>query len=479
MEVHTSPWWRKILPCLAALALALLGVTAASPASAASTPQVSVSVTAASVADGLGLKVSGSGFSDLPKASTGAPAAGVYVALRDPATMSNGQINADQSIVPAVAYVPSALINGGAWSASLQAPVGKLSADANYEVIVWSAHGEITDSTFLGSAKVTLTDAQKAALFPEPTGTPSPSSSAPSETSTPAPSSTTAPEPTSTSTPTSTTASSATSTASADPTSTPAATGSATGSTEPSVTCTVQTVPGSVGTPQLSWGVKSSFVSYIQGGIANGAVTTSGGASRSGNGFLWGAGSGSLDSSSGQGTVSFPGSVHFTGHDGALDITISGLQVKMTSARTGVLLANVSSLGLDGNRVGGQGLAFANLQFSGPAASGGTASVALTSAGANAFAGFYTAGEAMDSLTLSFTGARSASTKQVCQNADGETVPGSGSGSAAGASVNTGGYTPSGAGGSGHAADFGLVGAGSAVLALLMVALRRRQLARR
>ncbi|MBB2890215.1 hypothetical protein FHU39_000199 [Flexivirga oryzae] len=145
-----------------------------------------------------------------------------------------------------------------------------------------------------------------------------------------------------------------------------------------------------------------------------------------------------------------------------------------------MLLANVSSLGLDGNRVGGQGLAFANLQFSGSAASGGTASVALTSAGANAFAGFYTAGEAMDSLTLSFTGARSASTKQVCQNADGETVPGGGSGGAAGgASVNTGGYTPSGAGGSGHAADFGLAGAGSAVLALLMVALRRRQLARR
>jgi len=239
----------------------------------------------------------------------------------------------------------------------------------------------------------------------------------------------------------------------------------------------VQTVPGSAGTPQLAWGVKSSFVSYIEGGIANGTVATSGGASRSGNGFLWGAGSGSLNSSSGQGTVSFPGSVHFTGHDGALDITISGLQVKMSSARSGVLLANVSSLGLDGNRVGGQGLAFANLQFSGSAAGGGTASVALTAAGAKAFAGFYTAGEAMDSLTLSFTGAHSASTQQVCQNADGETVSTGGDGG--GASVNTGGQAPTGTSGSGHAADFGLAGGGAAVLALLMVALRRRQLAGR
>lgn len=124
-----------------------------------------VTVTGASAADGLALAVTGSGFVGLPSASTGAPAAGVYVALRDPATMPNEAINLDTSIVPAVTYLPGMLISDGAFSANLSAPAAALDPDAQYEVITWVAHGNLTDATLLTTTPVTLTDDQRAALF--------------------------------------------------------------------------------------------------------------------------------------------------------------------------------------------------------------------------------------------------------------------------------------------------------------------------
>src|SRR5699024_8546271 len=78
------------------------------------------------------------------------------------------------------------------------------------------------------------------------------------------------------------------------------------------VTCTPETLPATAGPPRLSWGVKSSFAPYIQGAVAKGSISTSNGAARGGGTFSWGTGSGSLDAS-GLGTLSFPGVVHFTG----------------------------------------------------------------------------------------------------------------------------------------------------------------------
>ena len=124
-----------------------------------------VTVTGATAADGLKLQVTGSGFTNLPNASTGSPNQGVYVALRDPATMTNDAINADNGIVPAVNFVYKATIVGGNFTTNLTAPAASLDPDANYEVIVWVAHGNITPATLLTTTPVTLTSEQHTALF--------------------------------------------------------------------------------------------------------------------------------------------------------------------------------------------------------------------------------------------------------------------------------------------------------------------------
>ncbi|RII42401.1 hypothetical protein DWB68_07555 [Galactobacter valiniphilus] len=178
--------------------------------------------------------------------------------------------------------------------------------------------------------------------------------------------------------------------------------------------CRTVTVPATAGGVSLSWGVKSSFVSYVKGGIAKGQVTTGNGAAASGSGFTWGAGSGSL-SANGTGTVSFPGSVHFTGHDGLLDTTLSGLRVQVTGSGTAALIANVKSQDMEGKDLSASNITFATVKFSGGSASGFSgASVTLTAAGAKAFAGFYNAGQAMDSMTLSVGKASAATTQVVC-----------------------------------------------------------------
>ena len=450
-------------------------------------------------ADGLTLHVTGTGYTDLPAASTGKASAGVYVALRD-VTTTDAAINADQSLAPAVGYIWSGLIKDGAWSTDLTAPVSKLDANAEYEVIVWVAHGTITADTLLDTKRVALSDAQRTALFgsgsTEP-GTTDPGTSTPG-TTTPG---TTTPG---TGGPTASISGGSTVTAGgtlvvkatgfaagervrgtvhSDPVSLGTKTASAAGAvtfrwTVPAgfaagahtvvltaasgtvtvpftvkaaaasttltptaqVTCTVQKVPATTGTPHLSWGVKSSFVSYIGGGIANGTVTTANGAARSGGTFTWGAGSGSVS-----GTLSFPGSVHFTGHDGALDTTLSNPRVRITGSNTGVLVLAVNSKSMEGGTVTGSAIEFATVRFSSLSSSGGTASVTLTAAGAKAFAGFYSAGESMDALTVSFSGARAATTQQVCVDADGNRVNPDGtpytgpSLTAAGYAVNTGG----------------------------------------
>src|SRR5699024_12389333 len=108
------------------------------------------------------------------------------------------------------------------------------------------------------------------------------------------------------------------------------------------------------------------FGSYVEGGIAKGSISTSNGAARSGSTFTWGTGSGSLDDA-GAGTVSFPGAVHFTGHDGTLDLRISDLQVKTAGGNSGTLVAFVKSQDMDGNDVSNGTVALAGLSFSAPA----------------------------------------------------------------------------------------------------------------
>lgn len=435
----------------------------------------------ASTTDGIALNVNGTGYINLPTPTSGSPA-GIYAVLYNAKTTSWNDINSSfdgssgSSAVLDQQYIPSGSISGGAWSTSLSAPPSAVSANGDYRVVVWAAHGNLTSATFIAEVRVSLTDGasgdgpganQKPIvgkitvdLAANRTQTITASGFKPGELVHGELHSTVIDLGTQTadkdgkvtftfevpadfetgkhevvlkgadSGHSVTAGFTVTNSKAAASTTGAAATTSVTGQNA-DVICTPEDVPATAGTPRLAWGVKSSFVSYVESGIANGTVTPAGGAARSGGGFTWGTGTGTLDSS-GHGTVSFPGSLHFTGHEGALDLTLGTPKVTITSGTTGTLTATVKSQDMSGNPVPGGTVALANLTFSSLSATGGTATATLTAAGAAAFAGFYQAGEQLDPVTVSFTGAKPAGTRQVCRDASGNVVDAAGNAAAQG-----------------------------------------------
>nr|WP_246286138.1 HtaA domain-containing protein [Microbacterium pseudoresistens] len=155
-------------------------------------------------------------------------------------------------------------------------------------------------------------------------------------------------------------------------------------------------VANAVSGASLSWGVKESFVNYINGPIAKGSVSGS-----------WGSGSGAYSTETGNGSVSFGGSMHFTGHSGALDLTLSNPRVRVNGS-SATLYLSVQSKGYNGSPdINASGVAFATISLPSASTGGGEigwsgASAALTAAGADAFAGFYGAGEALDAVSIAF-----------------------------------------------------------------------------
>jgi hypothetical protein len=156
------------------------------------------------------------------------------------------------------------------------------------------------------------------------------------------------------------------------------------------------------------WGVKASFRTYVLGPIAHGAIEPSGGVITNADGTLrWPLASGTYDIATHSATVAFGGSVRFTGHAGALDLTISDVRVE-TAGTTGTLLADVSSKNMGTGAVEEfPDVEFATLDLTGVAPTPGQDRVSLgpipatlTADGAAAFAGFYTAGTALDPVTL-------------------------------------------------------------------------------
>ena len=131
----------------------------------------------------------------------------------------------------------------------------------------------------------------------------------------------------------------------------------------------------------LSWGVKASFRSYIVGPIAKGAITTSG-ASVDGGRFVFP-----------QGKSGYTGSVRFTGHAGALDLTFSDPRVDVRAQTLSMVVTGVGRVTI------------ATLDLPKPTKKGGAtrysnASATLTAAGAAAFDGYYAAGEPLDPVSL-------------------------------------------------------------------------------
>ncbi|MGV9457144.1 HtaA domain-containing protein [Streptomyces sp. NPDC003635] len=165
---------------------------------------------------------------------------------------------------------------------------------------------------------------------------------------------------------------------------------------------------------RLDWGIKSSFQSYVTGPIANGSYSLTGGAATVGTGsFRFHSATGSYDGGTGAFTAAFSGGVHFLGHrtdSGGyqLDLTISRPTVRV-SGSSGTLYVDVTSKAKGtGTVTTSSQVPFASLSLGGIDMTGGGDTVVLnnlpatlTAQGAQSFAGYYTAGTALDPVSLS------------------------------------------------------------------------------
>ncbi|MFF1915294.1 HtaA domain-containing protein [Streptomyces sp. NPDC058239] len=165
---------------------------------------------------------------------------------------------------------------------------------------------------------------------------------------------------------------------------------------------------------RLDWGIKSSFQSYVTGPVANGSWSLTGGAATvGGSQFRFHSATGSYDPATGAFSSGFSGGVRFIGHkksDGGyeLDLTISRPTVRITGG-TGTVHADMVSKDRGSGRVtSASQVPLATLGLSGIDMKGGSTPIALnnvpatlTSQGAKAFAGYYTAGTPLDPVSLS------------------------------------------------------------------------------
>lgn len=183
----------------------------------------------------------------------------------------------------------------------------------------------------------------------------------------------------------------------------------------------------------FDWGVKESFRSYISGTIANGSWEPSGGASYETPAFSWSGAQGSFDPATGEGSVSFTGTVHFTGHGGVLDLTMANPTIEFEGDGSAALLLDTKSTDAQGQ------LAIdATQEWVGDVTVPADIAVVdnqleviampavLTNSGAKAFAGFYEAGAELDPISLKLNFADCATTapvaKQPAAEAEAEVV---------------------------------------------------------
>ena len=159
---------------------------------------------------------------------------------------------------------------------------------------------------------------------------------------------------------------------------------------------------GTIKSANLGWGVRDSFRNYVRGGIANGSWELNG-TSYSSDAFNWSNGTGTFKD--GKGSISFSGSVRFTGHHGILDTTIANPRLEI-NGNSGTLYATMTSNDPSGKATNYGEVALlkvdlSGLQSSADAVSVNGAATTLTAEGAKAFAGFYDAGKDMAPLSFS------------------------------------------------------------------------------
>lgn len=161
---------------------------------------------------------------------------------------------------------------------------------------------------------------------------------------------------------------------------------------------------GTIKSANLGWGVRDSFRNYVRGGIANGSWELNG-TTYSSDAFNWSNGTGTFKG--GKGSISFSGSVRFTGHHGILETTIANPRLEI-NGNSGTLYATMNSNDPSGKATNYGEVALlkvdlSGLQSSADAVSVNGAATTLTAEGAKAFAGFYDAGKDMAPLSFSAT----------------------------------------------------------------------------
>ncbi len=161
------------------------------------------------------------------------------------------------------------------------------------------------------------------------------------------------------------------------------------------------------------WGIKASFRSYIAGPIANGSTEVSEGASVNPNGtFHFPVASGTYDPDSRSTVLQLAGAVHFSGHEGQLDLKIWSPRIEITPEGA-ALYAEVTSRSLQEGaslvHYPNAKLADLDIDAATPTVDSTTTTwsalpAALTPEGVQPFAGFYTAGTALDPVTFGYEG---------------------------------------------------------------------------
>ena len=158
----------------------------------------------------------------------------------------------------------------------------------------------------------------------------------------------------------------------------------------------------------LVWGVKDTFRAYVSGSIANGDWQATDGASYSTPLFTWATPTGEIDADTGTGTISFVGTVRFTGHEGVLDLTIANPAIELFGDGTGRLFMDARSNDPQGQlKIDETQVHFADLAgISATAPSSGVyeftnAQATLTAPGADAFGAFYEGGDQLDPISAS------------------------------------------------------------------------------
>ena len=98
-----------------------------------------------------------------------------------------------------------------------------------------------------------------------------------------------------------------------------------------------------VQTAEMTWGVKESFRSYISGSIANGEWTVSEDMRYETPNFIWNQATGSVSETLDEGRIAFTGAVHFTGHDGAMQLDIANPAIEFAGEDTAYLMLTMGA----------------------------------------------------------------------------------------------------------------------------------------